>query len=459
MTVQLREDGLQIWNRGVTAVDSEQLVLDNVKVDHQSLTIGAQTWPLHQIRRIVVVGAGKAGAGMARGLEGALGAQILAEKQVSGWINVPANCVQRLQRIHLHAARPAGRNEPTIEGMQGTQHILNLVHGLGSQDLCLCLISGGGSALLPAPIDGLSFDDKLRVTRHLSESGANIQQLNAVRSSLSAVKGGGLARACQAGSLITLIISDVIGDPLETIASGPTIVNSDPARRAAIALQVLEDFDVASCGTSTNLANSIRRQATNQPTTASTKITNLVIGNNRTATQAAEQEANRLGYRVILLPSESAKSSAEQVGSSLVAAMLERREPGIKRCWVSGGEPIVKLVDASRRGLGGRNQQLVLAGLLQIIKSNSETPLLADQLLLSGGTDGEDGPTDAAGGFVDEAVARQMLVQQLDAADYLRRNDAYSFLKQTGGLIQTGPTHTNVCDLRVALVNGAVDRS
>ena len=211
MTVQLREDGLQIWNRGVTAVDSEQLVLDNVKVDHQSLTIGAQTWPLHQIRRIVVVGAGKAGAGMARGLEGALGAQILAEKQVSGWINVPANCVQRLQRIHLHAARPAGRNEPTIEGMQGTQHILNLVHGLGSQDLCLCLISGGGSALLPAPIDGLSFDDKLRVTRHLSESGANIQQLNAVRSSLSAVKGGGLARACQAGSLITLIISDVIG--------------------------------------------------------------------------------------------------------------------------------------------------------------------------------------------------------------------------------------------------------
>ncbi|MCP4189331.1 MAG: DUF4147 domain-containing protein [Planctomycetaceae bacterium] len=458
MTNQLRKDGLQIWNRGVTAVDSEQLVLDNVKVDHQLLTIGRQTWPLDQLRRIVVVGAGKAGAGMARGLEKAFGKQTLEEKHVSGWINVPADCVQSLQRIHLHAARPAGRNEPTREGMQGTQRILDLVRGLGPQDLCLCLISGGGSALLPAPINGISFDDKLRVTRHLSESGANIQQLNAVRSSLSAIKGGGLARACQAGRLVTLVISDVMGDPLETIASGPTIVNFDPAQRAAIALQVLDEFDVASCGASANLAHIIRQHAANQPTTAAPQITNLVIGNNRTATRAAEQEASRLGYRVILLPSESATSSAEEVGSSLVHAMLERLETGIKTCWISGGEPIVKLIDPSTRGRGGRNQQLVVAGLLQLIKSNTRTPVLNQQLLLSGGTDGEDGPTDAAGGLVDEDVARQMIVRQLDAADYLHRNDTYSFLQQTGGLIRTGPTHTNVCDIRVALMDGSIDR-
>ena len=238
---ELRRDALRIWQAGLEAVRPERLVPQWLRVEGRTLVIGSEVdaascrvlaaLPLDSIRRIAVVGGGKAGAGMAEAVERALGPELMAEKQLVGWVNVPADCIRPLRRIHLHAARPAGVNEPRPEGVAGANEILRLVESLGPDDLCLCLISGGGSALMPAPVEGITLADKLAVTRHLSAAGANIEQLNTVRKQLSRIKGGGLLRACRAGRLATLIISDVLGDPLDAIASGPTVCDSVSAER------------------------------------------------------------------------------------------------------------------------------------------------------------------------------------------------------------------------------------
>ena len=226
---QLREDALAIWRAGLAAVDSERLVRDHVVIAGKLVVIEDLPLSLDDYDRIVVVGAGKAGAGMAAGLERILAEWFLAAKAtrtVSGVVNVPADCVRPLRWITLHAARPPGMNEPTEAGVTGTNKILQLVASLTPRDLCFCLLSGGGSALLPAPLPGISLADKQAVTKHLSAAGANIRELNTVRKQLSRIKGGGLARACHAGRIITLIISDVLGDPLDVIASGPTVDDS-----------------------------------------------------------------------------------------------------------------------------------------------------------------------------------------------------------------------------------------
>ncbi len=225
-----------IWRAAVRAVDSHRLVEQSIRVERGELVIGRQRIPLSALRRIEIVGAGKAGAGMAQGAEAALSP---LGKPLSGWVNVPADCVRSLPSITLHAARPAGLNEPTAAGVAGSEEILRRVSFLGEGDLCLVLISGGGSALLPAPIEGVSLADKAATIRQMSLAGAGIDELNCVRRQLSRIKGGGLARACRAQWLVTLVISDVIGDPLEVIASGPTIDFPPEPERA---LQLLERF-------------------------------------------------------------------------------------------------------------------------------------------------------------------------------------------------------------------------
>ena len=223
---QLRTDAERIWRAGVAAVQPARLIREHVRVDGDVLHVGDEAIDLRHVGRIAIVGAGKAAGAMAVALEDVLGPRLLADKNVTGWVNVPDDCVVPTARVHLHAGRPAGVNEPRPEGVEGTRRILELVGSLGPADLCICVLAGGGSALLPAPVPEISLDDKIRVTRLLSAAGANIEQLNTVRRQLSLIKGGGLARACRAGRLITLIISDVLGDPLDAIASGPTV----PAR-------------------------------------------------------------------------------------------------------------------------------------------------------------------------------------------------------------------------------------
>jgi len=399
------------------------------------------------------VGAGKAGAGMAAGLETALGPHTLESKQLTGWINVPADCVRPLSRIHLHAARPAGVNEPTLEGVRGCQQILSLLDSLGPDDLCLCLLSGGGSALLPAPRPEITLADKLAVTRHLSGAGANIQQLNTVRKQLSRIKGGGLARSCRAGRLVTLIISDVLGDPLDVIASGPTVANPTTARDA---LNILERFGASQAGIAPAVFACLTKDLT-QPvsqTLPPDRVSNYVIGNNAVAVDAAGVEAERRGYSHAMVAAREPEGDASELGRHLAQMANQMRGAPGPDCLISGGEPTVTLVEAAKRGLGGRNQQLVLAALSALCGSGAQPdPAGMDGILiLSGGTDGEDGPTDAAGAWADGALARAAFDRRLAPDSYLSRNDAYHFFQPLGGLLRTGPTHTNVCDLRVVLV-------
>ncbi len=178
---KLRADVERIWRAGVAAVLPERLVPEHVQVDGNWLLIDDDTIDLAEVNRIAIVGAGKAAGAMAVALERVFGAELLAEKNVVGWVNVPADCVQPTQRVHLHAARPAGVNEPRPEGVEGTRKILKIVGELGPRDLCLCLLTGGGSALLPAPVPEISLDEKILLTRLMSAAGANIEQLNSVR--------------------------------------------------------------------------------------------------------------------------------------------------------------------------------------------------------------------------------------------------------------------------------------
>lgn len=446
-SLPLRADLLSIWTAGVDAVRAPQLMRRAVQADSRQLTVCGETWSWNDLDRIVVVGAGKAGAGMAGALEEILGPQIV-DQRVTGWLNVPADCVRPLRRITLHPGRPAGVNEPTPEGAYGTDRILDLAHSLRPKDLCLVLLSGGGSALLPAPVPGISLADKQAVTRFLMSSGATINELNTVRKRLSRVKGGGLARACQQGRLISLIISDVVGDPLDIIASGPTILDTSSPQQA---LEILNKFHAATPQVPQAVFD-VLRQAAQSGVVAppvSDEIKNVVIGNNAVALQAAAEKAVQLGYEVRSLGSDN-QGEANAVGRDLARRCLQelaatgRTKP---ICFLSGGEPIVRLTPANRPRKGGRNQQLVLAALIELRDAD-----LTRIAVLSGGTDGEDGPTDAAGAYLDDQVQAGASTLGLDPQTYLDACDAYSFFEPCGGLIKTGPTHTNVMDLRVALV-------
>jgi glycerate-2-kinase len=269
---------------------------------------------------------------------------------------------------------------------------------------------------------------------------------------LSEVKGGGLARACRAGQLATLVLSDVLGDDLATIASGPTVPRR-PTPEAALA--VLADLKLLESVAGQEVARLLqqpRRQPRQQPrdkdrsTASNNPLLNLVIGNNATAVDAAGVEAERFGYSHAMLSAAAPEGPAEEVARGLTATAESMRATPGPDCLISGGEPIVHLAPEGERGRGGRCQQLALAALESLAD-------WTDLALLAGGTDGEDGPTDAAGALVDERVAATAREQGLDAADYLRHCNAYHFFEQAGGLIKTGPTGTNVCDLRVVCVS------
>jgi hydroxypyruvate reductase len=459
---QLRDDALRIWQAGLEAVRSERLVAAAVRVEEHWLHVADEPpIDLNRVGRIAVVGAGKAGAGMAAALEQILGPTWSAAKQLTGWVNVPNDCVRPLGWIHLHAARPAGRNEPTVEGVAGAEETLRIVGSLASDDLCIALISGGGSALLPLPVEGISLADKLAVTRHLSAAGANIAQLNIVRKQLSRIKGGGLARACRAGRLIALIISDVPGDPLDVIASGPTVEDHSIPQQA---LDVLRRFDPNATEIPASVYETLKRKAVGvrplgggipaaagrPPEGGTPTVTNIVIGNNATAIDAAGAEAERLGYSHAMTSATKLEGPVESIGRHLADMAIAMRDSSGPDCLISGGEGTVQLIDEAHRGLGGRNQQLALATLIRLAEQNPRRIAL-----VSAGTDGEDGPTDAAGALVNEAVIAQAKRLGLDAADFLRRNDAYNFFRLLDALIHTGPTHTNACDIRVVTIDRA----
>lgn len=437
----LREHAKAIWWAGVEAVRPERCLAEAFADPELSAE------SLAGYTRILVVGGGKAGAAMSQAVERLLEQRGVDLGRVTGLVNVPNETVISLQAVALHAARPAGTNQPTEAALHGALKILELAQQAGANDLLICVISGGGSALLPAPVPGISLEDKQTVTALLHRSGATIQEMNAVRKHLSQIKGGGLVRQFRGRRAVSLIISDVIGDPLDAIASGPTCV--DPTTFAD-ALAVLEKYQLQD-RVPRSVFEHLRRGADGlEPETLKRYpvdamggpiIHNLVVANNRRALATAQKQAETLGYKVLSL-SDSIAGETRLVAESM-ADLAKRQESGT--AILSGGETTVVLPEG--HGLGGRNQEFVLAFLHKLGKEHMQ-----GITVLSGGTDGEDGPTDAAGAIGDAALLAEAESRGLAPAPYLARHDAYHFFEPLGGLLKTGLTHTNVMDLRVILV-------
>jgi hydroxypyruvate reductase/glycerate 2-kinase len=448
----LRSDALAIWQAALDAVRPAELV--------RAALLNPDVGLFREIencRRILVVGAGKAGAAMSVAIE-----ELLADSldQIEGWVNVPADVVRPLKRIHLHAARPRGSNQPTAEGVVGADKILELAHTAGQDDLLLCLISGGGSALLPAPAGGITLEDKQQTTLALHACGATINEMNAVRKHLSRIKGGQLARAFNGRAIYSLIISDVVNDPLDVIGSGPTAPDSTTFAYAFGVLQkygLLPKTEDENSGVRRSpvppavirhLKRGLAGQIAETPKVLPANVHNHVIGNNAKALSAAAAVSETLGYRVLSLGSAIEGETIQAAAAQAVLARetrLESRPVAPPVCILSGGETTVTL--GEQHGLGGRNQEFVLSLAVNLGKAD-----ISNVAVLSGGTDGEDGPTDAAGAVADRRTLEQAENLGWEPAEFLSRHDSYHFFEATGDLIKPGLTQTNVMDVRVILI-------
>jgi hydroxypyruvate reductase/glycerate 2-kinase len=434
-----REHALAIWRAAVDAVLPEPLVR-RALAPGDSVADAVRDAP-----RILVVGAGKAGPGMAAGLEAALTDRL---DRVEGLVNVPEGMTASHRKLRLHPGRPQGVNEPTAEGLAGADEMLRLLASAGPDDVAVCLLSGGGSALLPAPAEGITLSAKQAVTKLLHRSGATINEMNCVRKHLSRVKGGRLAEAFRGKLLLSLIISDVVGDPLDVIASGPTAPDPTTFEEALGVLAVYDLREKVPPGVLRYLERGAAGEIPETPKQPDPRVVNRIVGSNRLALAAAELHATGLGYSVWNAGSAIEGETCDVAAAQAELAMKIRRTWTPVRppaCLLSGGESTVTLGDSP--GKGGRNQEFVLAAMIHIGERN-----LDGVAVLSGGTDGEDGPTDAAGAVADAHIPKEAARLHLNPNDHLRRHDAYPFFEKTGGLIRTGLTGTNVMDVRVILV-------
>jgi len=388
-------------------------------------------------RHIYVLGAGKAGASMAQAVERVLGKRITA-----GLINVKYGHTARLRRIELNEC---GHPVPDAAGAAGAARIAAIAESAGRDDLVLCLISGGASALLPLPADGITLEEKQTTTRALLACGANIHEMNALRKHISRIKGGQLARLAAPATVESLLLSDVIGDDLDVIGSGPTAPDASTfagveaiVRKFKLALpaSVRDHLDR---GLSGDIAETPKP---GDPLFAN--VRNTVIGSNRLALDAAARAARGLGYRTLILSSEIQGETRDvaRMHAAIAREIVQTGHP-IKppACIITGGETTVTIRGA---GLGGRNQEFALAAAIDIAG-------LERVVIFSAGTDGTDGPTDAAGAIVDGRT----LARNSDAPRFLEVNDSYHYFESLGDLVKTGPTHTNVMDVRLILVGAA----
>ncbi|MCX6622746.1 MAG: glycerate kinase, partial [Acidobacteria bacterium] len=351
----------------------------------------------------------------------------------------------KLRRIELNEC---GHPVPDEQGVLGARRIAEMVAGAGERDLVLCLISGGASALLPLPADPVTLAGKQDVTRLLLRSGANIHEMNAVRKHLSAIKGGQLARLASPATVIALMLSDVIGDNLDVIGSGPTAPDPSSFQDAQGILNKYGILDKVSQPIQERIRDGLAGRIPETPKAGDPvfgNVQNLVVGSNRLAVDAAAAKAKELGYRPLVL-STLVEGETRDIARLHTAIAREVRLSGRPAkapvCILSGGETTVTV---KGDGLGGRNQEFALAAALDLAGLEGIT-------VLSGGTDGTDGPTDAAGALADgETVARAKKLG-LEPARFLARNDAYHFFDPLGDLIRTGPTGTNVMDVMLVLV-------
>ena len=422
-----RHHALQIFRSALGAVDPYRAVLDHLSFDGRILRAGTKRYPVAAFDRIQVIGAGKAAASMGRAVERLLGRRI-----AGGFLNVPDGVTARLHRIQLH---PCGHPIPDERGAEGARRILEIARSAGPRDLLIALISGGASAMLPAPAPPLTLAGKQALTRQLLASGATIHEMNAVRKHLSLIKGGQLAQAANPATLLTLLLSDVVGDDPGVIGSGPTV--PDPST-VADAVRILDKYGVS-------VPDGCLRETPKPGDPAFARSRHVIVGSNKQAIAAAEACARKLGYRTMVLSTtiEGETREIARMHAAIAREILSSNRP-IRRpvCLLSGGETTVTV---RGRGLGGRNQEFVLAAILALDGAGPVT-------ILSAGTDGIDGPTDAAGAIADSSTLARAAALGLDARRFLDDNDSYRFFDPLGSLLKTGPTGTNVADVRVLLI-------
>jgi len=436
----LREDAVSIFRAGLEAANPVAAVERHVDVEGDILRVGQVPYPLDSFAGIYVVGMGKASALMAKPLLDHLGDRVMG-----GIINVKYGHRYPLGGIRVVEA---GHPVPDDEGLRGTREMMRLLEGTGLRDLVFCLLSGGGSALAPAPAEGLSLGHKREVTRMLLECGAPIHEINSIRKHLSGIKGGRLARLAQPSRVISLVLSDVIGNDLSTIASGPTV--PDPSTFYDC-LRILTRFNLVDAVPHVvlkHLERGARGEISDTPKgddPAFLRTQNLIVGSNALALAAARETAAGLGYNALIL-SSSVSGETREVARVHAAIGREVAETGSPvpppACIISGGETTVTV---RGKGKGGRNQEFVLAAALDMEG-------VEDTVVLSCGTDGTDGPTDAAGAVADGQTVERGRRAGLDARRHLENNDAYPFFQALEDLIITGPTLTNVMDLRLILI-------
>lgn len=393
--------------------------------------------------RLAVLAFGKAACSMTRGLLESLPGRVDRGVVVTKYGHAAGTVLP--DRI---AVFEAGHPVPDENGVSATVRAVELVRSAGEETLVVCLISGGGSALLAAPREGITLGEKQEMTRLLLEAGADIVDLNTVRKHVSRVKGGRLAEDAAPAGVISLILSDVIGDRLDSIASGPTAPDETTYGDA---LDVLERHRLTGRIPDSivrTLERGLRGEVPETPKPGAPffgRVENVIVGSNRLALEAAQEKAREMGYEAVVLTSElrgEAREAARRLAGKAREARSGRTGTGRPLCLISGGETTVKVTGS---GLGGRNTELALAFALEIEGLDGIT-------LLSAGTDGTDGPTDAAGAFADGNTAIEAGRAGLDPGAFLANNDSYTFFKKAGGLLVTGPTGTNVMDIQILLL-------
>jgi hydroxypyruvate reductase len=437
---KMRADAESIFKAGLAAVAPESAVARYCRIEDERLWVGSRCYNLAEFKNIYVIGCGKAAAAMAKAIERLLGQWITA-----GIVVVKYGHLAHLSRIRIIEA---GHPVPDRRGEEGARAILALAEPAGHDDLVLCLISGGGSALLPLPAPGLSLADKQAAAKVMIACGATIHEINAIRKHSSAIKGGLLARAVHPATLVTLVLSDVVGDDLDVIASGPCVPDASSFEDC---LAILDDYRISDQLPKVVVDHLKAGAAGNIPETPKAGDPvfqhgfQLIVGSNLDAVKAAGAEAARIGYPPLILSSmlEGDTRQAALLHGGIIKEVLKSGHPlPPPTCLLSGGETTVVV---RGKGLGGRNQEFALALAPRIA---GHTGVVA----LSAGTDGTDGPTDAAGAIVDGTTIKRAEALGLNYRRYLESNDAYYFFKQTGELLFTGPTNTNVMDMRVILV-------
>ena len=440
LTKKARAVALKTIEHALYSVDAKRLLKSKVKIEANQLIAGTHSFDLASFQNIYVVGGGKATGAMAQAIEDLLGKRITA-----GLVNVPYQDKHATRIIELHKASHPIPDETSAEG---AHHMMEIAENADHDDLVIVLISGGGSSLMPMLRDGISLHDKRELTEKLLRSGAEIDEINTVRKHLSGFKGGWLAKKAYPATILNLIISDVVGDSLETIASGPTVPDPTTFAGARSVLLKYGLWATAPASIRSLISDGGKGLAAETPKAGDVcfeKVHSAILGNNRTAALAALEFLRSEGLNALLLTSrlEGEARTAGPILSSIAAAIASSGNPVQKPAGiVLSGETVVTV---RGKGCGGRNQELALSA--ASIMQNIDGAVIASM-----STDGIDGPTDAAGAVVDGESIERAKRLCLEPEAFLANNDSYKFFSTLGDLIVTGPTGTNVNDISLVVV-------